>query len=504
MKLYLGLLFLLILAIPVSAQQESIQKGFNWLVSQSSNGNYKDVSSTAMAALALKESQSGFDQGLLAANYLSTLGDTCWPSNSCQVKDTALVLAALESYSKDTDKVLQWFSSSQTPASATGNWYLEIITPTSGTCKVSYLDSEKQVKVSNSHFPDCQNSTFFDLNTCLEPGLLTKNPSLDFNVNCASLGSTKIAMVYQTGNSYYLISEAATTQTILPVRNACYGLTAKSACTVEPSLYANFGLKKARSELTVIPWLEDNYLKTNALQTALLYLSTQNVDQLSSLKQMQSTDGSFDANVYTTAIATLALKEGGSTQEFESAKAWLILKQRPDGSWGDILTTAAVLYAIYDGEQITFGQIITPGEKTPESFCGDYVCDTDESSSTCPADCEEISEEPESFCGDKVCDANEDSDTCEVDCPRGGFPFFTILFILILLGTAVWLYFKFYRKKAGAKEKPSQKPMFSIPGMTQKPVYRPQITTPKTQYRKSKTEQELEKSLGFARKLLRK
>ena len=63
--------------------------------------------------------------------------------------------------------------------------------------------------------------------------------------------------------------------------------------------------------------------------------------------------------------------------------------------------------------------------------------------------------------------------------------------------------FQFYRKK-GAKEKPSQKPAFSIPGITQKPVYRPQITTPRTQYRKSKTEQELEKSLGFARKLLRK
>src|SRR5574342_368310 len=113
---------------------------------------------------------------------------------------------------------------------------------------------------------------------------------------------------------------------------------------------------------------------------------------------MQSTDGSFDSNVYTTAIATLALKEGGSTHEFESAKAWLILKQRPDGSWGDVLTTAAVLYAIYDGEQITFGQITTPGtSETPTSFCGDGYCDLDESSSTCPADCEEISETPTSF-----------------------------------------------------------------------------------------------------------
>lgn len=524
MKQYLALIFLLLLT-PVYAQETaSLQKGFDWLISQSTNGNFKDVQATAIAALALKESQSGYDQGELAADYLLTLNKECWPSTNCQVKDTALALRALDEYSKDTEKVIEWFEKSQTPAAATGDWYLEVITPGSGQCKISYLATEKQVQVSAGHFPTCQNSTFFDLNACLEPGLLVKNPSLDFNVNCAGLAAgTKIAMVFQSGTSYYLLSEAATTQTTLAVRNACYGNTAKSPCAIEPSLYTNWALKEARSSITVIPWLEENYIKTNALQTALLYLSTENVDQLTSLKQMQATDGSFDSNVFTTAIATIALKQSGSTQEFNSAKAWLILRQRPDGSWGDTLTTAAVLYAIYDGEQITFRSVTaeptptvcnndgicdsTYGENSlncaADCFCGDDVCDNIEDSTSCPKDCGPLPSQPQYVCGDNICDPTETSDTCSADCPKKGFSIWPIVIILLFLGLAFFLYFKFYRKKETKKE--AAKPVFQMPKFAEKPkVYRPQIVSPQTRFRKSRTEEELERSLSAAKKLLRK
>ncbi len=523
MKISFGLLFLLILLTPVYADETaSIQKGFDWLVSQSTNGNYKDAQSTAMAALALKEAQTGYDLGDLAANYLLTLDDECWPS-SCQVKDTSLVLRALGEYSKDSEKALTWLESAQTPAAATGDWYLEIIAPSAGQCKVSYLSSEKQVKVSAGHFPDCQNSTFFDLNNCLEPGLLNKNPSIDFEVNCAGLGpGTKIAMVFQSGTSYYLLSEAATTQTTLPVRNACFGSTAKSPCLVEPSLFANWALKRLNSKVTVIPWLENNYLKTNAIQTALLYLSTENIDQLNSLKQMQATDGSFENNILTTAFAAFALKQAGSTQEFNSAKAWLILKQRQDGSWGDIFTTAAVLYAIYDGESLTFGPVSigtaeevcnndnscdsSYGENSfncaSDCFCGDNICDDSEDSSSCEQDCGAAPSAPSAVCGNGVCETTEDSSTCEVDCPKGGFPFWIIILIILLLAGAFFLYFKFYRKKEGAK---AGKPAFTLPTISAKPkVYRPDIIAPKSKFRKSRTEEELEKSLSFARKILKK
>src|SRR5574341_1136193 len=149
MKLHLSLIFLVLLATPVYATAtDSIQNGFDWLVSQSTNGNYKDVQSTAVAALALKESQSGYDQGELAVNYLLTLSNKCWPTTNCQVKETALVLRALDEYSKTTDDVLAWFETSQTPATATGDWYLEVITTGASQGKVAYLATEKQVRVS--------------------------------------------------------------------------------------------------------------------------------------------------------------------------------------------------------------------------------------------------------------------------------------------------------------------------------------------------------------------
>lgn len=48
-----------------------------------------------------------------------------------------------------------------------------------------------------------------------------------------------------------------------------------------------------------------------------------------------------------------------------------------------------------------------------DSYCGDFVCDDDETHETCPEDCEE---EAEPFCGDGVCDPDETEESCPADC----------------------------------------------------------------------------------------
>jgi len=525
MRLRLTILILLISLTPVYAQTKNLQDGFDALTDKAPDGDFRDIKATGMAALAFREA-GGFDRGKQSVDVLLDLDDTCWPSGNCKVRDTAITLLALEEYAEDTDLVLDWFEQAQTPATAVGDWYLEIITSQSGTCKVAYDTKEINVKVAAGHFPDCKNSTFFDLDACLEPGLLTKSPSIEFDIDCTALGAgTKIAMVYQTGTSYYLISEAATTRTTLPVSNACFGETSGAPCSVDASLYANWALDKARSKITVLPWLEDNYIKVNELQTAFIYLSSGNADHLQQLKDMQNVDGNFDDDIFTTAVATLALKESASQNEFDSAKAWLILRQRTDGSWGDAFTTATVLYAIYDNEDVQFRGIAAAPAVTVcnedgicdsdfgenalncafDCYCGDDTCDSTESYSACPADCEAPEEfEPATFCGDGVCQVDEDNKTCPADCPKeGGLPWFWIILIILLLAGAFFLYFKFYKKKPKqvkpVKIQPGQLPRRII----RRPAARALRARP-VRARKTKTESELEKSLREAKKLLKK
>lgn len=58
-----------------------------------------------------------------------------------------------------------------------------------------------------------------------------------------------------------------------------------------------------------------------------------------------------------------------------------------------------------------------PKEKEEESYCGDGVCDDDETYESCPEDCEEV---VEPYCGDGVCDTDETDETCPEDCRDTG------------------------------------------------------------------------------------
>ncbi len=50
----------------------------------------------------------------------------------------------------------------------------------------------------------------------------------------------------------------------------------------------------------------------------------------------------------------------------------------------------------------------------PAAYCGDYICDSNEDFASCPSDCGTMP--PSSYCGDNVCDSNETSSDCPNDC----------------------------------------------------------------------------------------
>ena len=78
---------------------------------------------------------------------------------------------------------------------------------------------------------------------------------------------------------------------------------------------------------------------------------------------------------------------------------------------------------------------------TPLPQCGNTICETGETATTCPTDCD-VQTQPE--CGNAICEENE-TETCPQDCQIPApptFPFIEIvivLFILTIAGIAYWL-----------------------------------------------------------------
>ena len=444
---FLPLAIILSLTIVSAQQQFSANKGFEWLTGRGSDGNYgNDIVSTALAVMALKESgQTQYaDAGM---SYIQSQEDTskhCWPKASCTTKDTAFALFVLDSYGEDTGAGETWLKGAMT-AALRDNWFLEIVTTNNGTCRVSYTKAgsttptQKDVPVNQGRFTSCRGNfpnTFLEMNTCLESGLLNSNPGLTLDVNCNELGpSTIISVVYNNGNKYYLLKEAATARDVITIQNGCFGTSSKSSCNSDSSLFAGWILHKLDSDANVVLWLKNNYDSLKVSDNALLYLATGGSEYLKQLKSLQRNDGSFNNQVFDTAMAVLALGEGQSTTEKDSAINWLKAKQSSDGPWeNNLYKTALALYRSFATASISLPG--GPGHGLIEPFCGDGTCDPDETSDICPEDCpsgrSEICDKngvcdttfgentgncaEDCSCGDRICDSTEDETSCPDDC----------------------------------------------------------------------------------------
>ena len=576
---------LIIISISIPAQTApppnfDSNKGYNWLVSQSRNGDYgNDIMTTAFAVMALKN-VGAIDHAQQALDFIKSKEDTskhCWPQGSCKIKDTAFALWVLNDFGEDTTGGEEYLRDSMTSA-LRDNWFLEVVTSNNGTCKISYTrgdnNIEKTVAVNQGKFPGCTGNfpnTFFNLNTCLESNLLNNNPSIELDINCNELGpSTIISVIYNSGSNYYIIKEATSSRDKVIIENGCFGNSAGGSCNFEATLYTNWILSTIGSDVTTFLWLRNNYDKLKTLDNALMYLIARDASReqfIIDLKPLQKNDGSFNRVIFDTAFAILALSDSGNIEEAQAAVSWLQTRQNADGSWeNNLLKTALVLYAAFPdavvslpppiggepptgfcGDGICNAENLENNQNCPsdcptettevcqvngvcetsegeDSFnceqdctCGDAICDSSESYSSCPEDCQ--SEEPTAFCGNGILEATEECDIdpttetgedsscpgrCQADCTcaeKRGFPWWISIFIVLALIGVIIYYIK------TRTSKPSEKPglktfMPKSPFEVPKTGYRP--TPPSQPAFKSKVEDELEKSIDEAKKLLKK
>ncbi len=449
------LLFLVILSFSVNASANfSSQSGYDWLSTQiSADGSFNsDTFSTAVAVLALDN--AGYDTSLSESWLVSQMDETssCIPSSSCSTKDTAAAVIAYNELQDETyfDLWDSWFLSSLDDSDSAGNWYLEVVTSSTGTCTVSYtLDEEAkefEIEVEEGSFPSCDDSNFLDLDECVQKNLITTNPGITIDVDCSSLdGSVVLSLIYKSDSTYYIIANENSDTADFQVNNGCFGKASGSSCNQEASLWAGLALNTITSDINTLIYLKETYDSSNAEEAALLYLTTADDTYLEDIIGLQKSDGSFDRNVFTTGLAILALSDSTEySEEIENAKSFLRDEQSEDGHWVEnIEDTAMALYGAFGDDDVTITEyeisdieadeeevetVVSSGTCTTDDDCDsgevciddaciesecnyDTTCEYpewDENANNCPSDCS---------CGDGVCDDYEsDYDTCSDDC----------------------------------------------------------------------------------------
>tara|TARA_Y100000310_G_scaffold138289_2_gene137243 strand:+ start:41868 stop:43604 length:1737 start_codon:yes stop_codon:yes gene_type:complete len=577
---------MLFLSSTALAQEFDANKGFNWLVDKSSNGNYGDIKTTAVAAVALKDS-GVLSHADLALQYLRSQedsNDNCWPKGSCNPQDTAFALWALSEFGEKTVAGQSWLRDSLT-AALKNNWWLQVVTAENGTCSISYPTDkgtqEDIIRIDGGKFPGCSatpSGTFFDLNRCLKTkNTLVKHASATLDVNCKSLGTnTVISVIFNKGNEFTLVEQATAERYLVTINNGCFGSTAKGSCAKDVSLYNNWFLQEIESAVDVDSWLLSKYDNLKAFDNALMFLASEDDEQLflDDLIKQQSNDGSFGKDVLDTSLAILALKKGGSSEEETAAIEFLESKQREDGSWEDSkFKTALALYSAFTSANIVLGP---PKPRTGGGgdgpICGDNICEDDETEVSCPKDCKTQTQTcvvdgrcdanfgensrncaSDCTCGDNVCDSVEKSGgsctddcgdssggskafcgddlaegveecdgsddafcpgSCQVDCTCGveeessSLGWLWILLIILLLGIAAFFFYSKYQGKGGKRptaKRPEYKPYSSqLQGPQKRAAPKMQYAAPKSSARASKVDDELEKSIKEAKKLLKK
>lgn len=351
----------------------SAQNGFDWLHDQiGSDGSVNsDVTQTALAILALDtKSYDTTSAQTWLESQLST--DYCYPSSSCTTTDTAFSVLALNQLQQDAnfENIGSWYTSALSAADLSGEWDLEVVTSSNGTCTASYdLEGTTQTvdfTVDAGVFT-CGDSHFLDLDSCLQSGLITANPGIKITVDCSTLsGDVVLTQLYRSSSTYYLLSNDNAADTSFQVNNGCFGKNAGGSCDLDSTLYSDWALSKLGSSISTLVYLKENYDNSNAQRIALMYLVTKDTSYLDTLASLQKSDGSFDRDAYTTALAILALSDTSTySTEVENAKSYLREAQGTNGDWyGSVQTTAMVLYAAFQDEDVTPPITITGGGGT--------------------------------------------------------------------------------------------------------------------------------------------
>lgn len=445
--IFLVLVGIFLLSLAVFAQTGTSEisfdqsKSYDWLYDKLTNSTpLPEARSLATIALV----QSGIESGKLSGlvDNLKKLEDSqgCWPSGGCKVRDTALATLTLALAGQDVTKEVAWLQSTKVAGlPASGEWSIVVKSESDGTCKFAFAGGQERtftiegekVKLPTNQYTAKQ--YYIRLNE-IHPSLAgEKQPTI--NVQC-ELNNPIITLLYKPNeNNFFIQRSDAGANLDLKVANVCFRTSASSGgCDYESTAYATLallevGLLTNNQELSLEEIGTHIYLESQAaltkdddpvalglLNRILIRASNAAPSFISNLVSMQKiSDGSWDSDVRTTAIAAFGLFGSDKSEELLRAQEFLKKKVGSDGSWnGDVEKTAWALIALKGDLSRIF--VPSSGGGGVE-ICGNGFDDDQDGLSDC-AELECLSD-PLCQCQNGLQDLTEDGIDCGGNCPSG-------------------------------------------------------------------------------------
>ena len=337
-KLFLIAILLILFTFSVKASLEA-----DYIVSQSKN----TIEKTAYAVLALRTETGYSSQISSELAKLKTNIDTCTLDDSCNVKDVALSILALEGSSTTTlNKAITWLINSRSIqySGELSGWLVQVVSSGVGTCILNNTETGQQqtITIQSDYTPWIS----------IDSNVLTSN-TRSLILDCSDLSRTGLILSLiqrKTVNqiTHYYVKQEEHGQNIITVEfgDPCWGSTFRSTCNKDITALALYTLKKSNTQADS-SWLTQQTSLT-PLQNAYLYKITSDNKYLTVLETSQNSAGDWDQEVYTTAMISYLIKP--HPELLTKANSWI--QQNKDTSsncWTsvscDVITTAVVLMA---------------------------------------------------------------------------------------------------------------------------------------------------------------
>jgi len=401
-----------------------IDNAFSCLATQvkSDCSGANKIQDIALTILASPESvtQKCYDK------LLSLKKTDCFGDSTCNTKDTALAILALNHVGQDT-KIYESWLKNHTSVAEDLIWYLEQDSVGKSGCKISYNSVDYPFNVLENKKIDSAAGNCLSLaNSNYWYQIAPNCYNTKFTIVCDAPNGYIATLLYKqpSSSTLYVLSDTKTAQASQPielmVKSLCFG---EGACNYEASAWATIALDKTGNDITdYLPYLiAGEEANQKYLPAAFLQIIKDFSEYGTKLIQQQKLNNWEAENTaynkyYDTGLALLALTSSNQ-QKVADSKNWLLnIAQDANGCWNNnnIRDTAMILWAIEGRRTSVIGSV------APLAGCGDagFFCIASEK---CPTG--ELKQNYYCSSVGKKCCENENLESCEtlggLECATG-------------------------------------------------------------------------------------
>lgn len=433
-RVLFAFLFMLILLAPlfisaVENEDQIIQNAFDCAEQKVADQGCEILSTQRKAfnILAIDECEE---------ELIDSMSDSgCWPSSSCNLKETSMAVMALsQKTSEDVDDSIAWIDSRNGTAQGL-LWLLQLDVDQATTCNVLFGEgssgnaevvfNEDKTVSSSSNLGACfsyyGSSEGYGADYWLKISPACYDEEFLISCEAGNFASNLLAKKEVSGddpeNPLYVLDDtqdanAPEGSLIEKIDSLCFR-DSSGTCDYEGSLWAAMTLKKHGYDVEdYMPYLiilaEDN---REFLPEAALYSLTGDSKYKGEVSSYQNSQGYFStirstlSNHYATAFAMMPFASGEAMKQ--KAREWLLLTPNNDGCWSP-QDTPFILYVFFsDFNPGSFSECDDDDDCESWEICTGGICVSDTDDCASDEDCG-----PGESCADGFCQ-EDSSSTCE-------------------------------------------------------------------------------------------